>query len=182
MRTKNETKKNALTLPDEVILNKFFLIRGKKIMLDVDLANLYGVTTSNLNKAVKRNIKRFPNDFMFRLTKTEFKNLIFQIGTSSWGGTRKMPYAFAEQGVAMLSGILSSDRAITVNIQIMRIYIKMKEMVLTHKDILLKLELLEKQVSKHSKEIRDIFEVLKQLVLQPIPPRNQIGFNRSDEK
>ncbi len=176
-------KKDILAIPDEIILNRIYLVRGKKVMLDMDLANLYGVTTGNLNKAVKRNIKRFPDDFMFRLTRTEFKNLIFQIGTSSWGGTRKMPYAFTEQGVAMLSGILSSDRAITVNIQIMRIYIKMKEMLLTHKDILLKLELLEKQVSKHSKEIRDIFEVLKQLVLQPdSTQRKQIGFHSVKEK
>ncbi len=151
-------------------------------MLDMDLANLYGVTTSNLNKAVKRNIKRFPDDFMFSLTQKEFKNLMFQFGISSWGGTRKMPNAFTEQGVAMLSGILTSDRAITVNIQIMRIYIKMKEMLLTHKDILLKLDLLEKQVSKNSKEIRDIFDALKQLIIQPVSPLKQIGFNTESKK
>jgi len=177
-----KTKTLSLTIPDEVILNKIYLIRSKKVMLDMDLANLYGVTTSNLNKAVKRNIKRFPDDFMFSLTQTEFKNLMFQFGISSWGGTRKMPNAFTEQGVAMLSGILTSDRAITVNIQIMRIYIKMKEMLLTHKDILLKLDLLEKQVSKNSKEIRDIFDALKQLIIQPVSPRKQIGFNTESKK
>jgi ORF6N domain len=177
-----KTKTHSLTIPDEIILNKIYLIRSRKVMLDMDLANLYGVTTSNLNKAVKRNIKRFPDDFMFSLTQTEFKNLMFQFGISSWGGTRKMPNAFTEQGVAMLSGILTSDRAITVNIQIMRIYIKMKEMLLTHKDILLKLDLLEKQVSKNSKEIRDIFDALKQLIIQPVSPRKQIGFNTGSEK
>ena len=110
----------------------------QKIMLDKDLAGLYGVTTGNLNKAVKRNPKRFPDDFMFQLTKEEFKNLIFQIGISSWGGTRKMPHAFTEQGVAMLSSVLNSDTAIEVNIRIIRIFSKLREMLLTHKDILLK--------------------------------------------
>ncbi len=99
------------------------MIRDKRVMLDKDLAELYGVTTGNLNKAVKRNYARFPDDFMFQLTKKEFNNLIFQIGISSWGGRRKLPYVFTEQGVAMLSGVLHSDRAIKVNIQIMRVFI-----------------------------------------------------------
>jgi hypothetical protein len=99
-------------------MNKIYLIRGQKVMLDKDLSELYGVTTRNLNKAVKRNLKRFPKDFMFQLNKQEFENLIFQSGTSNWGGTRKLPSAFTEQGVAMLSGVLNSDRAIMVNIQI----------------------------------------------------------------
>lgn len=109
------TKNNLPAIPNEVISSKIYLIREKKIMLDKDLALLYGVTTGNLNKAVKRNIKRFPNDFMFQLTKHDFENLKFQFGISSWGGTRSFPYAFTEQGVAMLSGILNSDRAILVN-------------------------------------------------------------------
>jgi ORF6N domain len=114
------TKSKAVVkVPDEIIMNQIYYIRGQKVMLDKDLAELYDVTTGNLNKAVKRNIKRFPDDFMFQLTNEEYKNLMFQFGTSSWGGTRKMPFAFTEQGVAMLSGILSSDRAIAVNIQIM---------------------------------------------------------------
>ena len=117
-------------------------------MLDRDLAELYGVTTGNLNKAVKRNLKRFPQDFMFQLTQAEFKNLIFRIGVSSWGGTRKMPVAFTEQGVAMLSGVLNSDRAIEVYIRIIRIFKKHCEMLLTHKDILLKLEKIEKELMK----------------------------------
>ncbi|HEX9509209.1 MAG TPA: ORF6N domain-containing protein [Puia sp.] len=98
----------VIAVPDEVIINKIYFVRGKKVMLDRDLAELYNVTTGNLNKAVKRNKKRFPDDFMFQLTEDEFKNLIFQNGTSSWGGTRKMPYAFTEQGVAMLSGVLEA--------------------------------------------------------------------------
>ncbi len=110
-------------VPQEVIERKIFLIRGQKVMLDKDLAELYGVKTGNLNKAVDRNIDRFPADFMFRLTPIEFKNLIFHFGTSSWGGTRKLPRAFTEQGVAMLSSVLKSKRAIYVNIAIMRAFV-----------------------------------------------------------
>ena len=105
---------SKLAIPDEIITNKIYLVRDKKVMLDEDLAELYGVTTGNLNKAVSRNIARFPDDFMFQLTKEEFDNLFFQTGTSSWGGRRKPPSAFTEQGVAMLSGILHSERAIKV--------------------------------------------------------------------
>jgi len=105
---------SKLAIPDEIITNKIYLVRDKKVMLDEDLAELYGVTTGDLNKAVSRNIARFPDDFMFQLTKEEFDNLFFQTGTSSWGGRRKPPSAFTEQGVAMLSGILHSERAIKV--------------------------------------------------------------------
>ena len=104
------TKDNIPALPDETIISKIYLVRDKKIMLDRDLAELYGVTTGNLNKAVKRNLKRFPDDFMLQLTEEEFKNLIFQNGISKWGGTRKMPFAFTEQGVAMLSFLSSRQR------------------------------------------------------------------------
>ncbi len=117
-------------------------------MLDKDLAKLYDVTTGNLNKAVKRNIKRFPEDFMFQMAEPDFENLIFQKGTSSWGGTRKLPYAFTEQGVAMLSSVLNSDRAIEVNIRIIRIFTRLREIVLTHKDVLLKLEKIEKELTQ----------------------------------
>ena len=136
-----------IMVADEIIVNKIYQVRQQKIMLDKDLAELYGVTTGNLNKAVKRNLKRFPDDVMFQLTDVEFKTLIFQTGISSWGGTRKMPFAFTEQGVAMLSGVLNSDRAIEVNIRIIRIFTKLREMLLTHKDILLKLEKIEKELS-----------------------------------
>jgi len=152
-------------------------------MLDKDLAELYNVTTGNLNKAVKRNEKRFPNDFMFQLSEDEFNNLIFQNGISSWGGTRKMPYAFTEQGVAMLSGVLSSDIAIEVNIRIIRIFTKLRELLLTHKDILLKLEQLEKQVGQNSKDIQMIFAALKELLTTPEQVnRQRIGFRRTGEK
>jgi hypothetical protein len=168
------TKNDAI--PDEVILSKIYYIRGQKIMLDRDLAKLYEVSTGNLNKAVKRNLKRFPNDFMFQLTVDEFKNLIFQIGISNWGGTRKMPFAFTEQGVTMLSCILNSDISIEVNIRIIRIFIKMRELLLSHQDILLKLEQMEKQVIQNSEEIQQIFNVLKELLATPQEPRKRIGF------
>src|SRR5688572_29489151 len=144
----------SISIPEEVIISKIYLIRGQKVMLDRDLAAMYEVSTGNLNKAVKRNLKRFPDDFMFQLTSEEFKNLIFQNGTSKWGGTRKMPYAFTEQGVAMLSSVLNSETAVEVNIRIIRIFTKLREMLLTHKDILLKLEQMEKQVVQNSEEIR----------------------------
>jgi hypothetical protein len=127
----------------EVVATKILLVRGKKVMLDRDLAELYGVTTFNLNKAVKRNIERFPEDFMFVLTKEEVKNLTFQFGISSWGGRRSLPHLFTEQGVAMLSGVLNSQRAIKVNIAIMRAFVRLREILLTHKDLATKIEALE---------------------------------------
>jgi hypothetical protein len=169
-----------LAIPDDVIISKIYLIRGQKVMLDKDLSILYDVTTGNLNKAVKRNLRRFPTDFMFQLTDEEFKNLIFQYGTSSWGGTRKLPHAFTEQGVAMLSSVLNSDRAIDVNIRIIRIFTKLREMLLTHKDILLKLEQLEKHVIQNSDEIQLIFTALKQLLNPPAEPRKPIGFKKKE--
>ena len=132
-------------VPQEIIETKIVFIRGKKVMLDKDLAQLYGVTTSNLNKAIRRNTERFPEDFMFQLSKKEFENLIFHFGTSSWGGTRKLPYAFTENGVAMLSSVLNSERAIKVNIQIMRTFTRLREMLMTHKDLKEKIEAMEKK-------------------------------------
>jgi hypothetical protein len=172
----------AMSIPDEVIIDKIHFIRGKKVMMDKDLAKLYNVDTRNLNKAVKRNSKRFPDDFMFQLTEEEIEILMFQNGTSSWGGTRKLPYVFTEQGVAMLSGILNSDIAIEVNIRIIRIFTKLREMLLTHKDILLKLEQLERQVVQNSDDIQRIFTALKELLIPPEQKeRQRIGFRRKDE-
>ena len=152
-------------------------------MLDRDLAKLYGVTTGNLNKAVTRNIDRFPDDFMFTLTREEMNSLMFQNGISSWGGTRKLPRAFTEQGVAMLSGVLKSETAVRTHIQIIRVFAKMKEMLLTHKDILLQLEKMEKNLSEHDEDIQLIFQYLKQLLTPPEqPPRHKIGFRRKDEE
>ena len=168
----------AVSIPDEVVMNKIYFIRSQKVMLDRDLAELYGVTTGNLNKAVKRNAKRFPEDFMFQLNKEEFDNLIFQIGRSRWGGTRKLPNAFTEQGVAMLSGVLNSDRAISVHIQIIRVFTKMREMLLTHKEILLKVEQMEKKLLSQDKKIVVVFDYLNQFIKEQEKPLKPIGFKR----
>jgi len=136
---------------------------------------VYGVTTSNLNKAVRRNIERFPEDFMFQLSKEEFENLKFHFGTSSWGGTRKLPHAFTENGVAMLSSVLNSDRAIKVNIQIMRTFTKLREMLMTHKDLKKKIEAMEKKYDYHFKIV---FDAIKELLEPPVKTKKKIGFLR----
>jgi hypothetical protein len=179
----NMVEEEKLRLPDEVVMEKIHFIRGKKVMLDRDLADLYGVTTGNLNKAVIRNIARFPDDFMFQLTKEEFDNLIFQIGRSSWGGLRKLPRAFSEQGVAMLSGVLNSERAINVNIHIMRVFSRMREMLTSHKDILKKLEELERKDIEQDDKIILILEYIKQLEkarqdVEEFKERPRIGFKK----
>ena len=162
-------------IPQESIETKIIFIRGKKVMLDRDLAQLYGVTTSNLNKAVRRNIERFPEDFMFQLSKEEFENLKFHFGTSSWGGTRKLPHAFTENGVAMLSSVLNSDRAIKVNIQIMRTFTRLREMLMTHKDLKKKIEAMEE---KYDYQFKIVFDAIKELLEQPIKTKKKIGFLR----
>lgn len=166
----------SLRVFEEKIINKIYLIRGKKVMLDFELAEMYAVETKQLKRQVKRNIERFPDDFMFELNNKEFKDLRSQFGTSSWGGIRYSPMAFTEQGVAMLSSVLNSSTAIKVNIQIIRVFTKIKEMLLTNKDILLKLELLENKVAGHDQNIQMIFEALKQLLNPPQEPRKRIGF------
>jgi len=180
--------RKVIALTDEKVISKIFVLRGKKVMLDKDLAEMYSVETRILNQAVKRNAKRFPDDFMFQLTDIEFKDLISQIVISSdsdhrWGGTRKLPFAFTEQGVAMLSTVLNSRIAIEVSIQIIRVFTRMREALLNHKDILLKLEKLEKktlsqdnQLGKQQLEIRAIFDALKQLIDSSKLPRRKIGF------
>ncbi|MES2005217.1 MAG: ORF6N domain-containing protein [Bacteroidota bacterium] len=160
----------------QLIASKIFLVRGQKVMLDEDLASLYGVLTKRLNEQVKRNIDRFPKDFMFQLTPKEFSNLKSQFATSSWGGKRKLPYAFTEHGILMLSGILNSQVAIRVNVQIIRIFIKMREMILSNKNVLLKLGKLEKNVTSNTKDIQTIFQYVKQLLTPPVKPRVRIGF------
>lgn len=144
----------------QLIQSKIYEIRGHKVMIDRDLAELYQVTTGNLNKSVQRNIKRFPSDFMFQLTKEEFDqlktNLIFQNGTSNWGGTRKLPYAFTEQGLAMLSGLLNSDIAIKVNINIMRAFVAIRQMI-TDNSPLKRLSTLEKNFNELKQDLEEIF-------------------------
>ena len=175
--------KNELIIPDEILMSKIYYIRGYKVMLDEDLAELYEVETKQLKRQVRRNIDRFPEeDFMFELNRDEFEILRSQFGSSSWGGSRYMPMAFTEQGVAMLSSVLNSARAIKVNIQIIRIFTRMREMLLTHKDILLKMEQLERIVDGHGEDIQLIFTYLKKLLNPPQEPRPRVGFRRKDEQ
>ena len=136
-----------MSIPDEVIMDKIFMIRRQKVMIDMDLAELYGVNTKALKQQVRRNIERFPEDFMFELSKKELENLRSQFVTSKWGGVRYPPMAFTEQGIAMLSSVLKSPRAIQVNIRVIRIFTRLRKMILTHKDLLLKMYALEKKCS-----------------------------------
>ena len=162
-------------IPQEVIEKRIFLIRGQKIMLDRDLAKLYGVTTFNLNKAVKRNLDRFPEDFMFQLTDEEFQNLKSQIVTSNWGGLRRAnPYAFTEQGVAMLSSVLRSKRAVHVNIEIMRAFVKLRMILSTHVELARKLEEMEK---KYDAQFRVVFDAIRELMSPLENPKSRIGFH-----
>ena len=163
-------------VPIEKIENKIFLIRGKKVMFDRDLAELYGVETRRLNEQVKRNVKRFPSDFMFQLTTEELENWMSQIAISNKEkmGIRKMPYVFTEHGVLMLSSVINSEIAIQVNIQIMRAFTKLREMIATHKDLLKKVEDMEK---KYDENFAVVFETLKQLIIQEEQPKKKIGFH-----
>jgi hypothetical protein len=170
-----------VTIADEVVLNKIYQIRGHKVMLDMDLSQLYDVETKQLKRAVKRNIDRFPEDFMFELSDQEFENLRSQFGTSSWGGVRYPPMAFTEQGVAMLSSVLNGKKAIAVNIQIIRVFTKIRQMLLTHKDILLKLEKLEKKAVQQDGDIKMIFKYLKELLNPQTEPMRKIGFRQKKE-
>lgn len=178
-----------MMLTEEKIINKIYLIRGKKVMIDRDLAELYGVETRVLNQAVKRNMKRFPEDFMFQMTSSELEEWKSQIviSNSEKMGLRKPPLVFTEQGVAMLSSVLNSDRAIAVNIRIIRVFTKMREMMETHKDILLKIDQLQKNDTEQDEKIMLIFEYIKQLEQlkqQELEQkkRNHIGYKRYDRE
>ena len=154
-------------------------------MLDNDLAELYKVETFNLNKAVKRNIDRFPPDLMFQVNKDEMESLKFQFGmskTSGRGGRRSLPYAFTEQGVAMLSGILNSQRAVHVNIAVMRTFVKLRELLITHTDLAHKLEELERKIERHDDEIIAIFQAIRQLMAPPESPKRKIGFGLKEKQ
>lgn len=167
-------KKEKDFLPVNLIESKIYFIRGKKVMIDSDLANLYGVKTQALNQAVKRNEGRFPTDFMFQLNELEAHNLISQIVISSYGGRRNNPHVFTEQGVAMLSSVLKSERAIQVNIQIMRTFTKIREMIVSNKDLREKIEKLEK---KYDQSFVEVFRAIKELVVEKEKPKREIGFS-----
>ena len=167
---KQAIQKSTSLVPVEIIQNKIYLVRGQKVMFDRDLAELYGVTTGNLNKTVRRNLERFPEDFMFQLTQEENESLIFQFGRpkEGRGGSRYLSYAFTEQGVAMLSSVLKSKSAVQVNIQIMRVFTKLREVMATHKDLARKIEDLERKFQEkfqeHDKKIILVFNAIKDLL------------------
>ncbi|MFA5928018.1 MAG: ORF6N domain-containing protein [Candidatus Margulisiibacteriota bacterium] len=168
----------------ETIENKILIIRGKKVILDKDLAQLYGVMTKVLNQSVLRNLQRFPEDFMFRLDQNEYENLRSQFVTSSseharHGGRRYLPYAFTENGVAMLSSVLNSEKAIAVNIQIMRVFTQLRQLIMTHKDILQTIDALERKSEEHGDQISVLFENIRQLLNPPTEGKKKpIGFGR----
>ncbi|WP_333655517.1 ORF6N domain-containing protein [Dissulfurispira sp.] len=168
-------------IPVEMIEKKILMIRGEKVMLDSDLAELYGVPTRRLNEQVRRNISRFPDDFMFQLTSEETENLRSQFATSSsgHGGRRYLPYVFTEQGVAMLSSVLNSERAIEVNIHIMRAFVKLREMVASHKDLAKRFDDLEK---KYDAQFKVVFDAIRQLMIPPEPKKRKIGFWREKDE
>jgi len=178
-------KKSSALIPVERIQRAIFLVRSEKVMLDADLAALYGVTTGNLNKAVKRNLDRFPPDFMFQLTSDEAENLRFQIGISSsdFGGRRYLPYAFTEQGVAMLSSVLRSKRAVQVNIVVMRAFVQLRQVLSSHTELARKLADLEQRIEGHDTAIRSLFDAIRQLMAPPPPepPKPEIGFHVKED-
>lgn len=178
-----ENENQPTSLSENLVASKIYLIREQRVMLDKDLAELYEVETRALNQAVSRNRERFPEMFMFQLTQTEFEILKSQIVTSSWGGTRKLPYAFTEQGVAMLSSVLRSKKAIQVNIQIMMVFTKVREMLVDTLNLKLDIEEIKKKLANQDKNIELVFNYLDELIeKQENPePRRQIGYKRNNE-
>jgi hypothetical protein len=172
---------NKEIIPIDRIAQSIYFLRGQKVMLGPDLALLYGVTVSALTQAMKRNARRFPKDFVFQLTAEEFANLKSQIVISSWGGSRTPPYAFTEQGVAMLSSVLNSDRAVKVNIAIMRAFVKLRETLETNRDLARKFKELETRVGGHDKQIDGIIEAIRQLMASPSKPGREIGFHAREK-
>jgi len=167
---------NKPQIPTELIQSKVHLILKEKVLLDRDLAEMYGVETRVLKQAVRRNKDRFPGDFMFELSDDEFQNLRSQTGTSSWGGTRYAPMAFTEQGVAMLSSVLNSKQAVEVNIQIMRVFVKMRKWAENYAELLTKIEDLETHNDEQDETIAHIYDMLKQLIIQEDSEKPPIGF------
>ena len=180
----NYANMEGFGISDGDILDRIYVIRGIRVMLDRDLAEMYGVEVRVLNQSVKRNTQRFPEDFMFQLSNNECEILKSQFVISrpntnnpGWGGARKLPYAFTEQGVAMLSSVLRSERAIQVNIQIIRVYMRMRQLLLDNKELWKKLEKIEQSLAKKDEEIQAIFKIIKKLLIQEEKPRNPIGFH-----
>ncbi len=179
MPSKKTAIVSQLPVPVQLIERRIYLIRGQKVMLDSDLAELYQVRTFNLNKAVKRNLARFPEDFMFQLAAPEWDALIFQTGISNTGrgGRRHAPYVFTEQGVAMLSSVLNSERAVQVNIAIMRAFVKLREVLATHKDLVVEMDKLKQEQQKQGHRIQRVFTIIEKLLVPPPEsPKRPIGF------
>ena len=172
---------NQLVIPVERVQQAIYLVRGQKVMLDKDLAQLYGVETRVLNQAVRRNAERFPADFMFKLTRPEVLR-ISQFVISSDLKFSKNVYAFTQEGVAMLSGVLRGARAVQVNIAIMRAFVRLREMLTTNKDLARKLAELEKRIASHDDSIRLLFEAIRELMNNPVIPRKQIGFQLKERR
>lgn len=177
-------KENKLTVPDELVMNKIYFIRNQKVMLDRDLAELYQVDTKRLKESVRRNIERFPEDFMFEMTEQELQNLRTQIATSSWGGQRYLPFCFTEQGVAMLSSVLNSKKAIEVNIQIIRIFTKIRQMLVDNTELRLEIEKINKKLDNQGKNMEVVFQYLYQLLekKENTKPIKQIGYKLPKKK
>lgn len=172
-------RKTEVVIPDEMVISKIYIVRGKKVMIDIDLAELYAVPTKRLNEQVKRNLKRFPDDFMFQLNRKEKQGLMENhLHLNKLKYSPNLPFAFTEHGAVMLASVLNSERAIKVNVQIVRIFTRMREMLLTHKDILLKLEQLERKVVGHGGEIKLIFKYLNGLFNPKSEPMRKIGFEQ----
>jgi len=165
-------------IPEEIISNKIFFIRNQKVMIDRDLANLYGVETKYLKRQVRRNIDRFPGDFMFELSNEELNVLRSQFGTSSWGGNRYTPMAFTEQGVAMLSSVINSSKAIAVNINIIRVFTKLRELLTNDVSLQLEIETIKRKLTQHSKNIELVFNYLDELTKKEEAPRTKIGYKK----
>jgi hypothetical protein len=175
--------KDSDTVSAEIVVNKIFHIRGQRVLLSPSLADLYGVEPRVLMQAVKRNLDRFPSDFMFQLSIEEFQNLKSQIVISSWGGLRRArPYAFTEQGVAMLSSVLNSPRAIKVNITIIRVFVRLRQMMATQRALADKLAELEERLQDHDEQITDIFKAIRRLMTPPEKPKRKIGFDLKEKQ
>ena len=183
----NETKylydTPSVPIDDGLIISKIYVFRDEKVMLDEDLAELYEVETRRLNEQVRHNEARFYGDFMFQLTEEELEILRSQNATSSWGKRRKLPLAFTEHGVLMLSSVLRSDKSVAVNIQIMRVFTRMRELLMSHKDLILKVEQMEQEMRAQGSGIATIYQYVKELIEQPrSEPRRAIGYKRTDER
>lgn len=175
------TAKQVLPIiPDNIVVNKIYELRGLKVMLDSDLAELYGVETKRLNEQVGRNPDRFPEDFMFQLTDEEWLNLKSQIATSSWGGRRKLPFVFTEHGILMLSSVLNSRQAIQMNIQIVRIFTRIRQFIADNGELKLEIEEIKKTLNNHDKNIELVFTYLDRLIDKKIGPRKRIGYMPDD--